>query len=281
MKYVVEKETLLNDLAEGDIKIIDCSYSLHDKQLGRKQYEQEHLPNALYFDLERDLSAPVSNHGGRHPLPSISDFENTLGKRGILPTDTIVLYDQGEGAFAARCWWQLRYLGHEKVYVLNGGMKAWRGAGFPLENSIPISQPVKYISKPQRDWLADVQFVEEVVSGKQSGVLLDSRSEVRYTGKEEPIDPIPGHIPGAVNFPWEAVFSNGHYKSEGELRELFGTLPKDKPVVVYCGSGVTATPNVIALKIAGFHNIVLYAGSYSDWVSYEGHSVVNVVNQSK
>ncbi|MEI7026406.1 sulfurtransferase [Paenibacillus sp. y28] len=274
MKAIVSKQWLLARLYEQDLVIADCRFVLGQPDAGRTAYEQGHIPGARYFDLERELSAPVTAHGGRHPLPDMDELAGLLGRHGIDRQTRIVAYDDQGGAMASRLWWLLRYLGHEQVYVMDGGFSQWRQEGYPVTAAPPaIAVPKQYIPELQPDMLLSAEEVRSRL-GASGTVLLDSREERRYLGLEEPIDKAAGHIPGAVNLFWKGVLDeNGRWKRlEGQQQRLAG-LDKDKEIVVYCGSGVTACPNVLALQEAGFPHVKLYAGSWSDWISYPDNPV--------
>ena len=274
MEYVVNQEWLLEQLANKDVKIVDCRFSLSKPDEGERLYKAGHISGAHYFDLEKQLSAPVSKHGGRHPLPDIEKFRREIEKAGIDHTKTVVAYDGGEGAFASRFWWLLTYIGHDKVYVLNGGFKGWVEAGYPTTKEVPKPESAQYKVSIRKEMLATYEEIKEIVANKKkSPILIDSREKARYLGKEEPIDKIPGHIPGAMHKFWAEGLENGFFKGSEEQKKRFAELDQKEPIIVYCGSGVTATPNYIALKIAGYQNVKLYAGSYSDWVSYSDNPV--------
>lgn len=274
MKYVVNQEWLLEQLANKDVKIVDCRFSLSKPDEGERLYKESHILGAYYFDLEKQLSAPVSKHGGRHPLPDIEQFRHEIEQAGIDNTKTVVAYDGGEGAFASRFWWLLTYIGHDKVYVLNGGFKSWVEAGYPTTKEVPKPEPANFKVSIRKEMLATYEEIKEIVANKKkSPILIDSREKARYLGKEEPIDKIPGHIPGAMHKFWAEGLENGFFKGSEEQKKRFAELDQKEPIIVYCGSGVTATPNYIALKIAGYQNVKLYAGSYSDWVSYSDNPV--------
>lgn len=275
MNFIVSNRWLLARLYEPDLIIADCRFDLAAPQAGRIAYENSRIPGARYFDLEADLSAPVEQHGGRHPLPSPDTLAKVFSQKGISLDARVVIYDDQGGAMASRLWWLLNYMGHERVYVLDGGFTAWQQAGFPVEDGEPaVVIPAPFAGHPQPEWLAElaeVQAVSQVAqTGQEEGTLLiDSREYKRYIGEEEPIDPVAGHIPGAQHYFWkDNLKEQGLWKSANELAERFRSLPKDRELIVYCGSGVTACPNVLALKEAGYERVRLYAGSWSDWISY-------------
>jgi thiosulfate/3-mercaptopyruvate sulfurtransferase len=273
MEHIVSQAWLAERLNKEDVRIIDCRFHLNDPGRGLNEYMQDHIPGALYFDLEKDLSAPVFKHGGRHPLPPVEEVAEKLGAAGIDETVTVVAYDDQNGAMAARCWWLLCYLGHERVYVLDGGYAKWKENGYPVTAEIPTVFPRSFQPRLQPSWLATVDDVRRAVR-EGSAVLIDSREWKRYAGIEEPIDLVAGHIPGAVHMFWkDGLTEDGYWKSPEQQAQRFASIRKDAPIIVYCGSGVTACPNVLALKEAGYTNVRLYAGSWSDWISYPDHPI--------
>lgn len=274
MNPFIEKEWLLEHLDDKNIRIADCRYNLGVSEEGYDSYVRAHIPGAVYFHLSKDLSGPIAAHGGRHPLPTIADLQETFSLAGISEETTVIAYDGGEGSYAARLWWLLNYLGHEKVYILNGGYKAWKDAGYQTNDTIPTYKRAEFKVCLNKDMFASQEEVRKVVEGKnEETVIIDSRENKRYLGIEEPIDKKCGHIPGAINKFWLEGFEDGRIKSIEEQERRFKEIDKDKQVIVYCGSGVTATPNFIALKMAGYNNVKLYAGSFSDWISYEENEV--------
>ncbi|NMO95545.1 sulfurtransferase [Paenibacillus lemnae] len=273
MSYRVSKQWLLARLYEHDLIIVDCRFTLGDRDKGRLAYEEAHIPRAVYMDLETDLSAPVSQHGGRHPLPEVSHISQVFGKAGISQSSRVVIYDDQGGMVASRLWWMLKYTGHEQAYIMDEGFSSWKDAHYPVTADVPIVIPASYEPKAQPVMLSDM---EEVRQASKSGapLLIDSRETRRYAGLEEPIDHTAGHIPGAVNYFWKDLLNaQGRWKSRDEIKMMFAEIPLDHEIIVYCGSGVSACPNVLALKEAGYSSVKLYAGSWSDWISYEGNPV--------
>ncbi len=290
MQNIVSMKWLLARLYEPDIVIVDCRFWLNDKPAGAAAYEAEHIPGAVYLDLEKDLSAPVTAHGGRHPLPDVDQLALTLGKAGINPNSRVVIYDDNKGINAARLWWMLHYVGHQQVYVLNEGFTTWKNAKYPVTSDQPVVIPTTFVAHVQPDMLADIEEVRQVSQAYRSidatpsaqtqdsislPVLIDSRENKRYLGLEEPIDPKAGHIPGAVNYFWLDTRHDeeDRYDDVERLEKHFAGLDKEQSIIVYCGSGVSACPNVLALKEAGYKNVKLYSGSWSDWISYEENPV--------
>lgn len=290
MQNIVSMKWLLARLYEPDMVIVDCRFWLNDKSAGAEAYEAEHISGAVYLDLEKDLSAPVTAHGGRHPLPDVEQLARTLGKAGINQNSRVVIYDDNKGINAARLWWMLHYVGHQQVYVLNEGFTTWKNAKFPVTSDQPVVIPTTFVAHVQPDMLADVEEVRQVSQGYRRAddtasaqsqdntslpVLIDSRENKRYLGLEEPIDPKAGHIPGAVNYFWLNTRHDeeDRYDDVDRLEKHFAGLDKEQSIIVYCGSGVSACPNVLALNEAGYKNVKLYSGSWSDWISYEEHPV--------
>lgn len=265
---LVSMDWLLAHLHDPDVRVVDCRFVLGQPDAGVNAYKEDHLPGAVYFDLERDLSAPKAAHGGRHPLPDVELLAAKLGENGIGNGHHIVAYDDQGGAMASRFWWLLKYMGHEQVSVVNGSYSAWKAAGHPVTGVVAPVSKTEFAAHSQTDSLVHMNEVRTKL-GDPGTVLIDSREAVRYQGLQEPIDPVAGHIPGAVNHFWkDSLKDDGTWKSADEQRERFADIDPDQEVIVYCGSGVTATPNILALHEAGHRNVKLYLGSWSDWCSY-------------
>jgi thiosulfate/3-mercaptopyruvate sulfurtransferase len=256
-------ETLISveTLSElSNVKILDCRAVLGDPELGRQRYAQGHIPGAGYLSLDHDLAA-APGAGGRHPLPEPEQLARRLRELGINNDDQVVVYDDAGGAIAARAWWCLRWLGHAAVAVLDGGLKAWQGE---LSTEVPAVTAGNFSVRPS---LTRAINVNELSRTLQNRTLIDARSEARFAGREEPIDPVAGHIPGAVCMPFQLNLDpSGHFRSAAELRERFAGLAPDADTVCYCGSGVTAAHNILAMKVAGYAEPVLYPGSWSEWI---------------
>ena len=274
MKYIKDQEWVLKSLNENHVRIIDCRFSLAEPEKGKQEYLQDHIPGAVFFDLEKDLSSPKQTYGGRHPMPVLEEFISKLENAGIDENKLVVAYDNGEGAYAARFSWMLQYLGHENVYVLDGGYKVWVEASYPVTKEIPVFGKTEFHFRVQPELLATTEEVREVVEKQLTNkILIDSREEKRFLGIEEPIDNKAGHIPGAINIPWMEGLSDSHYKPVEKQKQRFENLGPAKEIIVYCGSGVTAAPNYLALREAGFEKVKLYVGSFSDWISYEDNKI--------
>ncbi|MGE7905749.1 sulfurtransferase [Peribacillus sp. NPDC094092] len=274
MSFIIEKEELLPMLNSQDIRICDCRFKLGSPDAGYNEYKKDHISGAVYFDLEKDLSGQVQEHGGRHPLPDLETFKGKLESNGISNDTVLIAYDGGEGSFASRFVWLLSYLGHQKVFVLNGGIRAWKDDGYPIDSDQTKYVPTEYHIALNESVFASFQSVKDYTMNTPDDiVLIDSRESKRYEGIEEPIDKKAGHIPGAVNKVWTNVLENGYFKKKEDLQSNFTGIGKDKEIIVYCGSGVTASPNYIALKEAGFKDVKIYIGSFSDWISYDDNPI--------
>lgn len=273
MQYVVDFGWLAERLNTPEVVIADCRFVLGQPDAGQAAYDQGHIPGAVYFNLDRDLSAPVGPHGGRHPLPDLGDFAATVGQAGIDATKTVVVYDDQGGAMASRLWWMLRYAGHDNVYLLDGGYSSWKAVGYPTTTEPAQPKGKIFTVNIRPEMLLSMEDVKSRI-GKSGTTIIDSREPRRYLGLEEPIDRAAGHIPGAVNRFWkDALNEAGRWKGQDGQSARFAGLNPDDEIVVYCGSGVTACPNVLALTEAGFRNVKLYGGSWSDWVSYEENPI--------
>ncbi len=270
MEYLIDPEALIQiSLADTHQPLIfDCRFNLMDADAGFAAYQEGHIPGAIYADLNRQLSSPViPEKTGRHPLPDKNTWIAQVQQWGITPQHKVVVYDDMACVMAARMWWLLRWIGHDNVVALNGGWQAWLQAGGETEQEIPAAKPVSdfdYASLPAISQSIDIAGLD---ASKQ--LLLDAREEPRFLGEVEPIDPVAGHIPGATCSPTSANLNDDKtFKSPDELREKFtsATSTDQKRVVCYCGSGVSAAHNILAMRIAGLKEPELYAGSWSEWI---------------
>ena len=252
----------------GDWRIFDCRHDLMKPELGEQQYREAHIPGALFASLDRDLSAPKTGKNGRHPLPEAETFAAWVGRQGVKPTDQVVCYDASNGAMAARLWWMLRWIGHEAVAVLDGGIAKWTKEGRATNADLPRFPAVDYPLQLDEDAAVGARMVHRRL-GQQ--LLIDARAPARYRGEQEPIDPVAGRIPGASNrFNMENVTAEGTFKSPEELKRAFQQVLGGRPpseAVNYCGSGVAACHNLLAMEVAGLPGGKLYAGSWSEWIA--------------
>jgi thiosulfate/3-mercaptopyruvate sulfurtransferase len=266
---VVSIDWLYNNLNNSQVVIADCRFSLADSYLGQKQYQTDHIPGAYYFDLNQDLSGIVAQRGGRHPLPEVDQLAQKLTAIGVTSETTVIAYDSSRFAFAARFWWLLRYMGHDRVAVLDGGLEAWQAAGYSTTAELPAPKAGgHFVPQVRQDWVVDRAAVK-AQKELPGVVLVDAREGERYRGEREPIDPIAGHIPGAVNYPWQFITNDqGLLHPVATQQQHWQSLQTAEKIIVYCGSGVTACVNLLSLEIAGIQTGRLYAGSWSDWCSY-------------
>lgn len=267
---IISADLLQQHLNDPNWRIVDCRFNLKATDEGMSLYQMEHIPNAIYAHLDHDLSAPVSNSSGRHPLPDVETFKLKLGSLGIDGSKQVVVYDDAAGSYAARLWWMLRWLGHEAVAVLDGGFTLWKQQGLPTTNTLPRIEPTTFVGKPTMNMLMNSNDIQENLN-KSSICLIDVRDPQRYSGLEEPIDKVAGHVPGAINVPWKTnIADNGMYRSRAELYDQYHKLLQDaagKNVVFMCGSGVTACHSLIALEYIGITGAKLYPGSWSEWIT--------------
>jgi thiosulfate/3-mercaptopyruvate sulfurtransferase len=273
---IIPVADLARHLEDPSWVVVDCRFSLAEPERGRRDYESSHIPGAVYAHLNQDLSAPVvPGKTGRHPLPDIDAFTGKLSAWGIDAGVQVVVYDDSGGAMAARLWWMLRWLGHSAVALLDGGWQAWLGAGNPTANG---PQPGGAVARPERRFAPHLRSellatVEKVQALRQdpSARVLDARNPERFRGEHEPIDPVAGHIPGAVSAPYADLINADHtLKNRQEIQALYRPLlgqTEISRVIGYCGSGVTSALNLVALLHAGFGEGRLYLGSWSEWIT--------------
>jgi len=264
---LVDVPTLARHIGDPRWVVIDCRHDLARPEQGRADYAAGHLPGARFLHLDDDLSGPKTGRNGRHPLPEPEALAETFGRVGIDAGKQVVAYDAQGGMYAARLWWLLRWLGHEAVAVLDGGLQAWVAAGQPLSTEIPAVAPARFQAAP-RDCHVDAAVLLARLD-RPHYLIVDARSPDRFRGENETLDPVGGHIPGARNrFFRDNLDAAGRFKPAAALRSEWETLLGDTPperVVHQCGSGVTACHNALAMAIAGLHGSRLYPGSWSEW----------------
>lgn len=263
---VIDVPTLAAHLDDPDWVIVDCRFDLFDPGAGERRYREAHIPGALYAHLDRDLSAAIdpTGRGGRHPMPAPIDMARVFSRLGIDNRCQVIAYDDQSGHYAARLWWMLRYLSHDAVAVLDGGWPAWLDAGLPVAAGRRDAPPSRAFSGAPRDgWLVSLDEIDA------APLLVDARQPERYRGEVEPLDPVPGRIPGAANRPYAANWDDGgRWRPQeallADFLDLLGDTPPEQ-AVFYCGSGVSACVNLLAQARAGLPPGRLYAGSYSEW----------------
>jgi thiosulfate/3-mercaptopyruvate sulfurtransferase len=271
-KTLISTQVLANHLQGPDVAVVDCRFKLDDETWGEREYTSRHVPGAVYAHLNDDLSGPRTGTNGRHPLPDPLVLAETLGRLGVGEAAgknvQVVAYDQDNGMFASRLWWLLRWLGHDAVAVLDGGFAKWLAESRPIRSGVESYPRREFRPAPRSDLVVDARQVSSML-GSPDWHLLDARAPERYRGETEPIDKTPGHIPGAVNhfFQWN-VNEQGTFRTPEELRDRMrlsvGETRADR-IVCYCGSGVTACQNLLAMEHAGMPGAKLYAGSWSEW----------------
>ena len=267
---LISATELARHLGDAAWVVCDCRHDLADTGAGRRAYAESHIPGARFVHLEKDLSARKTGRNGRHPLPDPDKFAHRLGELGIANGKQVVAYDASGGPYTARLWWMLRWLGHDAAAVLDGGWNAWVKDQHPVTNQVPRIEAARFAPRPRTGVAVDAKAVAARL-GKPGPLLLDARIPGRFRGENETLDPVAGHIPGAMNRPWQLnLETDGRFKTTVELRKEFGeTLAGRAPeqVTHYCGSGVTACHNLLAMEVAGFAGSKLYPGSWSEWCS--------------
>lgn len=260
-QYVIEPKELI---AAFDGVVFDCRFTLGAPDAGECLYREGHVAGAHYLHLDRDLAGPAASRGGRHPLPDPALFAACLAQAGVTRDTAVVAYDDSRQAFACRLWWLMRAAGYRPPRILNGGYQAYLRAGGDVVTArpVPVSAPAEHVDGYAQS--CDIAGVQKAL--QQGAVLIDSREPARYRGEQEPIDPVAGHIPGALNKPWQDVTDDsGRLLSLDRQRTHWGNALDADRILVYCGSGVTACVNLFSLAVLGRHDAVLYAGSWSDW----------------
>ena len=265
---LVTPEELARHLGDPDWVVFDARHDLTDVHAGREEYAEGHVPGAYFLDMDEDLAGPKTGRNGRHPLPDVDAFAARINRCGVQARSRVVVYDASGGSYAVRLWWMLRWLGLERAALLDGGFPAWLRAKLPLSKDPPAPREGSFVPKPRLGATVDAAFVERFREDA-SLRLVDARAAARYNGEQETLDPVAGHVPGAVSRYWQRNLEpDGRFKAAEELREEFldlldGTPPERS--VHMCGSGVTACHNLFAMELAGLGEGRLYPGSWSEW----------------
>jgi thiosulfate/3-mercaptopyruvate sulfurtransferase len=270
MTLLIKTEELARHLDDPDWVVFDTRHELMDPEKGRKAYAAGHIPGAYFLHVDDDLAGRKTGTNGRHPLPPLDEFAAKINACGVTPRTQVVVYDDLSGNFAVRLWWMLRWLGHDKVALLDGGFPHWAKEGRPVNAAVPAPRKGAFVPRPELGAAVDVHFVERFSESPEI-VLLDARAAERFKGLQEQIDPVAGHVPGAVNRFWKMNLNpDGTFKAAEELRDEFEDLldgADPARVVHMCGSGVTACHNLFAMELAGLPPGKLYVGSWSEWCS--------------
>ncbi len=266
---LISTQSLAEQLNDPTLVIVDTRHDLMNASYGRNAYLTSHIPRAIFMSIDDDLSAAKTGTNGRHPLPSPESFAQTLGERGIGNDATVVVYDQGSAMFVGRLWWMLKWLGHDRVYVLDGGFQKWEQEGRATESTPRQRARATFSPSEKRAMrLTAAETLSAIADPTQK--IVDARAAERYRGEVEPVDPIAGHIPGAANRPFATNLRAGVFKPRDELRAEFEALigaRAPENIIHQCGSGVSAIANIIAMEHAGLFGSKLYAGSWSEWCS--------------
>jgi thiosulfate/3-mercaptopyruvate sulfurtransferase len=259
---------ILGSHLDDDWVVVDCRFDLQNDQWGREQYLASHIPGAVYASLSHDMAGAKTGTNGRHPLPSVEALGATLGRLGIAAGTQVVVYDQDSGMYASRLWWLLRYVGHDAVALLDGGWAKWTGEGRPTRPGMEQRPPATFVAAPRPEMRVGVDEVAAQL-GHANTLLVDARAPERYEGRTEPIDRVPGHIPGAVNHHYKSnAVDDSTFLPSDVLRDHFMRLLDGRDpsqAVMYCGSGVTACHNLLAMAHANLPGARLYPGSWSEW----------------
>ena len=265
---LISAEQLAARITDTDLRVLDCRFDLFAPAAGRTAYLAAHIPGAVYADLDADLAAPINATSGRHPLPSVADCAATFARMGISENTFAVVYDERNGAVAARAWWMLRWLGHARVAILDGGFAAWQARQLPLEAGQVSVATGSFVPRPQTGWIIET---DEILGAIASGMpLIDARAANRFAGLQEPIDTVAGHIPGASNLPFDrSLDADGFWRAPAVLRSIWAEVFSHGPQgdwSVMCGSGVTACHLAVSARLAGLREPRLYVGSWSEWI---------------
>jgi thiosulfate/3-mercaptopyruvate sulfurtransferase len=266
---LIDSADLANLLGSPQLLVLDCRFDLFNPAVGRESYAAGHIPGAVFAPMEHDLAAPRRPGTGRHPLPTPADFAAALGRWGFTDASCVVAYDQGSGAWAARLWWMLRARGHARVQVLDGGWAAWLAAGGAVDAALPAVTPTQVPPREFTGALDSAQVAAELALGRIA--LVDARAADRFAGRNETIDPVAGHVPGAVNHPFTAnLGEDQRWLPPAGLRQRWAPhleRAAGRTMVAMCGSGITACHNLLALELAGVRDTRLFAGSWSEWIT--------------
>ena len=267
---LISPDELLAIADDPRTRIVDCRFSLLEPAKGRQDYEAGHIPGAVYADLDVDLAGPVTEETGRHPLPEAAEFEACLRRWGISNDSQVVVYDDLSGGLAARLWWMLGWAGHERVALLDGGYSGWKAAGHPESSDVEAPEAGTFSASVNPEKTIDAEELEGRLAAPEGFILVDAREAARFQGDVEPIDPVAGHVPGALNLPFAlAMGEDGRWRSKTELQGLWDTLIPEQPRhewAVMCGSGVTACHLALSACIAGRPEPRVYVGSWSGWL---------------
>ena len=278
-KTIISAKELLININNKDFVIFDCRCDIKDSKFGIQSYTEGHTENAIFADTDMDLSSEKTQFSGRHPLPEPNILSEKLSQRGLSNSKQAVVYDDVGGAFAGRMWWILKWLGHKNVAVLDGGLSAWLKVGGKLVTKGTLFEKGAFIPEVNNSMQVFIDDIEDA-QYKMNKLIIDARSKERYLGIKDPVDPIAGHIPGAISHPLgQNLTKEGVFKSPEELKHLYFKILSDidgSNVISMCGSGVTACHNILAMEIAGIYGVKLYVGSWSEWIAKPDRPIVTI-----
>jgi thiosulfate/3-mercaptopyruvate sulfurtransferase len=278
-KTIISAKDLIKNVNNDDFIIFDCRCDIGDSSYGIEAYNEGHIENSIFIDIDHDLASEKTSDSGRHPLPDPRLFSEKLSQWGMSNNKQAVVYDDAGGAFAGRMWWILKWLGHSNVAVLDGALGAWMSIGGKLTSKPTIFERAVFEPSPNNNMYVSIKDVEDA-QYKMNKLIIDARSRERYLGIKDPVDPIAGHIPGAVSHPLGMnLDKNGHFKSPEELRHNFNKIIGDtvsSDIISMCGSGITACHNILALEICGIKDVTLFVGSWSEWITDKSRPVAKI-----
>lgn len=278
-KTIISAKDLIKNVNNDDFIIFDCRCDISDSSYGIEAYNEGHIENSIFIDIDHDLASEKTSDSGRHPLPDPRLFSEKLSQWGMSNNKQAVVYDDAGGAFAGRMWWTLKWLGHSNVAVLDGALGAWMSIGGKLTSKPTIFERAVFEPSPNNNMYVSIKDVEDA-QYKMNKLIIDARSRERYLGIKDPVDPIAGHIPGAVSHPLGMnLDKNGHFKSPEELRHNFNKIIGDtvsSDIISMCGSGITACHNILALEICGIKDVTLFVGSWSEWITDKSRPVAKI-----
>ena len=278
-KTVISVNDLKNNIKNKDFLIFDSRCDIKDSGYGIDSYTEGHIENAIFIDVDTDLASEKRPGTGRHPLPDVDTFSNKLCHWGMSNNKQVVVYDDAGGAFAGRLWWMLKWLGHEAVAVLDGGLNSWVKYGNKLVTTPTVFEKSYFEPNIQENMIAAVKDVEEAQFNMNT-ILLDARSKERYEGLNDPVDPIAGHVPGAISHPLSTNLDRtGKFRTKEDLKHNFSKIANDmndREIISMCGSGITACHNILALEISGIKGVPLYVGSWSEWITDKSRPIAKI-----
>ena len=278
-KTIISAKDLLTNINNKEFVVFDCRCDIKDSKFGIQSYTEGHIENAIFVDIDMDLASEKTQSSGRHPLPEPNILSEKLSQWGLSNSKQAVVYDDVGGAFAGRMWWILKWLGHKNVAVLDGGLNAWLKIGGKLVTKNTLFEKETFVPEVNNSMQVFINDIEDA-QYKMNKLIIDARSKERYLGIKDPIDPIAGHIPGAISHPLgQNLTKEGVFKSPEELKHLYLKILSDingSNVISMCGSGVTACHNILAMEIAGIYGVKLYVGSWSEWITKPDRPIVTI-----